>query len=57
MAANDSIPRRKSGTRQQTAGWNDILLKSHTRLQGATLNSGILMVNPDMYMCMRHAQK
>ena len=24
MAANDSIPRRKSGTRQQTAGWNDI---------------------------------
>ena len=29
------------------------LLKSHTRLQGATLNSGALMVIPDMDMCMR----
>ena len=29
MAANDSIPRRKSGTRQQTAGWNDIVKESH----------------------------
>ena len=29
------------------------LLKSHMRLQGATLNSGVLMVNPDMDMCMR----
>ena len=24
MAANDSIPHRKSGTRQQIAGWTDI---------------------------------
>ena len=29
MAANDSIPRRKYGTRQQTAGWNDIVKESH----------------------------
>ena len=29
MAANDSIPRGKSGTRQQTAGWNDIVKESH----------------------------
>ena len=29
------------------------LLNSHMRLQGATLNSGVLMVNPDMDMCMR----
>ena len=29
------------------------LLKSHMRLQGATLNYGVLMVNPDMDMCMR----
>ena len=29
MAANNSIPRRKSGTRQQTAGWNDIIEESH----------------------------
>ena len=29
MAANISIPRRKSGTRQQTAGWNEIVKESH----------------------------
>ena len=29
MAANNSIPRRKSGTRQQTAGWNEIVKESH----------------------------
>ena len=29
MAANNSIPRMKSGTRQQTAGWNEIVKESH----------------------------
>ena len=29
MAANNSIPRRKSGTGQQTACWNDIVKESH----------------------------
>ena len=29
------------------------LLKSRIRFQGVTLNSGVLMVNPDMDMCMR----
>ena len=28
-AANDCIPRRKSGTRQQIAGWTDIVKESH----------------------------
>ena len=39
MAANNCIPRRKSG-------------KNHMRLEGATLNSGVLIENPDMDMCM-----
>ena len=29
MAANDCIPRRKSGTRQQIAGWTEIVKESH----------------------------
>ena len=29
MAANNSIPRGKYGTRRQTAGWNDIIKESH----------------------------
>ena len=29
MAANNSIPGRKSGTRQQTASWNEIVKGSH----------------------------
>ena len=48
MAANDCIPRRKTGTRQQLPGWTEIVKESCTRLQGATLNSGALMVSPDM---------
>ena len=28
MAANDSIPHRKSGTRQQIAGWTEIVKES-----------------------------
>ena len=28
------------------------LLKGHMMLQGATLNDGVILVNPDMDMCM-----
>ena len=29
MAANDCIPRRKTGTRQQLPGWTEIVKESH----------------------------
>ena len=29
MAVNNSIPRRKSGTSQETVGWNEIVKESH----------------------------
>ena len=34
MAANNSIPRRKCGTRQQIAGWNEIVKESHEFVRG-----------------------
>ena len=46
------FPRRKSGTRQQTAGWNDIVKESH-EVARSDFKFWCSHGKPGMDMCMR----